>query len=222
MMRTPFRPACDAPAFAAGLRAGRAGMASAPPVPRIVRALARPLLQRIGVVLSFALRVIARAAAPCTSRTATVTAPAQPAAGALRERFTLALRILERSERVRERTARSITVAVTSPAPPAPASAPRSSPAAVFGQVERHVFYPRMSPALARSVATRTEPRPAVAQPASHPPAPVRESTAMPALASRIAAAATLPSAELARVTEHVIRELDHRVLSYRERTGRT
>jgi hypothetical protein len=50
----------------------------------------------------------------------------------------------------------------------------------------------------------------------------VRESTAMPALASRIAAAATLPSAELARVTEHVIRELDHRVLSYRERTGRT
>jgi hypothetical protein len=35
------------------------------------------------------------------------------------------------------------------------------------------------------------------------------------------ARAFALPAQELSRVTDHVIRQLDQRVLSYRERTGR-
>ena len=47
-----------------------------------------------------------------------------------------------------------------------------------------------------------------------------RPPTPSPA-SSAVASAFALPAQELSRVTEHVIRQLDQRVLSYRERTGR-
>lgn len=53
-------------------------------------------------------------------------------------------------------------------------------------------------------------------------PAVERARTPPPASTARPAASAfALPAQELSRVTEHVIRQLDQRVLSYRERTGR-
>lgn len=56
----------------------------------------------------------------------------------------------------------------------------------------------------------------------AEPPTPERaRSTAWPSAAARAESALKLPAQELSRVTEHVIRQLDQRVLSYRERTGR-
>ena len=67
-------------------------------------------------------------------------------------------------------------------------------------------------------------PRPDTAQPPRDAEPPTPERTRAPAASAAGGAAAStfaLPAQELSRVTEHVIRQLDQRVLSYRERTGR-
>jgi hypothetical protein len=89
-------------------------------------------------------------------------------------------------------------------------------------RVERQVIYPRLALPLARSA------------PSVQPPERVRAATAVddvaapvtspPRLAPSVNArpqAIALAPQELSRVTDHVIRALDQRVLSYRERTGR-
>ncbi len=70
------------------------------------------------------------------------------------------------------------------------------------------------SAALRADAATpRRDAEPPVVEP-TRPSAPPASRPSTPAFA--------LPAQELSRVTEHVIRQLDQRVLSYRERTGRT
>ena len=68
-------------------------------------------------------------------------------------------------------------------------------------------------------------PRADVAPPRRDAEPPLAERPRAPAPPSAASAAAAdafaLPAQELSRVTEHVIRQLDQRVLSYRERTGR-
>ncbi len=74
----------------------------------------------------------------------------------------------------------------------------------------------RAAPAASRAAASpaRSAEVPAFERQAHRPLAP-------PSAPFNAAAPAGLPPAELARVADHVMRELDHRVLSFRERTGR-
>lgn len=65
----------------------------------------------------------------------------------------------------------------------------------------------------ADAAAPRRDAEPPAVEP-TRPSAPPASRPATPAFA--------LPAQELSRVTDHVIRQLDQRVLSYRERTGRT
>jgi hypothetical protein len=85
-------------------------------------------------------------------------------------------------------------------------------------RVEQHTAFPRLSLNLVRSAAA---PPARAAAPAA---APTPRDTLRNPLAARAAqvqaAALTLPPQELSRVTDHVIRQLDRRVLSYQERHG--
>jgi hypothetical protein len=77
--------------------------------------------------------------------------------------------------------------------------------------------FPRLAMTLARPSATAPV-SPSPARPGHH--AQGERSGTYAARGSQAAALAPLPAKELSRVTEHVLRTLDRRVLSYRERTG--
>ncbi|MCM5680485.1 hypothetical protein M8A51_13200 [Schlegelella sp. S2-27] len=86
-------------------------------------------------------------------------------------------------------------------------------------RIERHAAYPRVSVVLSRPPAPA--PAPGVAEraatalpPAAHSPFAAARSLAWPA------GREPLPPQELARVTDHVLAQLDRKVLSYRERHG--
>jgi hypothetical protein len=88
-------------------------------------------------------------------------------------------------------------------------------------RVERQVFYPRLAlplPRTAPSVQPGERVRSATAVDSA---APVASAPRLPSLSSAKPQAIALAPQELSRVTDHVIRALDQRVLSYRERTGR-
>jgi hypothetical protein len=88
-------------------------------------------------------------------------------------------------------------------------------------RVEQKTIFPRMPLPLTRttSASVRAEDRrsPAVVEAA----APFEMRPRISPSANAKPQAIALPPQELSRVTEHVIRQLDQRVLSYRERTGR-
>lgn len=80
----------------------------------------------------------------------------------------------------------------------------------------------RVPMTLARSPAPAPRVEAAAPRPETEPPMPERaRATASSSAAAKAESALKLPAQELSRVTEHVIRQLDQRVLSYRERTGR-
>lgn len=86
-------------------------------------------------------------------------------------------------------------------------------------RIERQMLFPRVTQIVARAHAAPA----ARGNAALHAPPQVLE----PRSAPRTSAAHTvaivapaLPPAELSRVTDHVIQQLDRRVLSYRERMG--
>jgi hypothetical protein len=99
------------------------------------------------------------------------------------------------------------------------AAAPRVS---VVTRVERRQAAPRIEITMVRTqapaaqaaamagagIAAPGDARPGSSQPRFAPPAPP-------------APPLVLPAQELSRLTDHVIRQLDHRVLSWQERTGR-
>jgi hypothetical protein len=210
-MRRTFRTVSDPLAFVATLGRARHDTAHAPPVERVLRRLAHSLSQRIWLPLHFALRVIARAATPSEP----------PSAEVLRERFHLATRLVERSARILQLRSTPMTVCVAPPAPVETAHEPPSARVVMIQRVERQTFFPRITQVLARAAQPAARPQPAstesALQVAEHRIAQLSSATA----ASTAFAAAPLPAAELTRVTDHVIRQLDQRVLSYRERTGR-
>jgi hypothetical protein len=214
-----FRSISDPRAFAARLRNVRDTGPQARPVARVLRRMPRPVLQRLWMPLHFALRVIQRGTAPWNPplRAAPALPPPQ-AAGILRERFHLSTRLVERSLRWLRAHHAPVAAAV---APPAGAAGlqPTSTRLLMMQRIERQALFPRVTQVLARPAlaaaslgqaagpgASRAdEPRPG--------PLPGTPRGAAPA-------ASALPALELARVTDHVIRQLDRRVLSYRERTG--
>jgi hypothetical protein len=218
-MRPPFRTVSDSLAFVAALGRSREESVHAAPLERVLRRPAHSLLQRIWLPLHFAFRMIERAAAPWNPSLPVASLPPVPAPGALRERFKLCTRLLERSLRVLQVRHGSMPVSITPPAPAAPAGAPPSARVVMMQRIERQTFFPRVTQVLARTsspAANREETPLAPGARVTMPPLAPRLGTPRAA----VAVAASLAPAELARVTDHVIRELDQRVLSFRERTG--
>ena len=218
-MRPPFRTVSDPLAFVAALGRARDESVHAAPLERVLRRPAHSLLQRIWLPLHFAFRLIGRAAAPWDPPLPIASLPPTPAPGALRERFELCTRLLERSQHILRVRHESMPVSIAPPARAMPASEPPSARVVMMQRVEQQTFFPRVAQVLART------PSPAAIR-AEAPLAPDARVTVPPfgprARVPRAAVpvAASLAPAELARVADHVIRELDQRVLSFRERTG--
>ena len=88
-------------------------------------------------------------------------------------------------------------------------------------RVEQHHVFPRVQLTLVRvqlvvSSAARLLAEPSVVQSPGLRMAPAQHYGT-----KTLPAPLVLPPLELSRLTDHVIRQLDHRVLSYQERTGR-
>ena len=98
--------------------------------------------------------------------------------------------------------------------PPLTAALP--APGVVVRMESRHA-YPQVSTTVVRASAAAASPSPSSRRPEMD--SRVQEHFVAP-LVRRQADAITLPPQELSRVADHVINELDRRVLSYRERTG--
>jgi hypothetical protein len=134
----------------------------------------------------------------------------------LRERAVSlpALRQLERvlvTQRVlHERLIQRLTVSTSHAAPPR---------VAMLTRVEHRNVFPRVQLTLVRTQAAVAS-APRVAPDASVPVPGMRTAPAQPRGATTLPPL-VLPPQELSRLTDHVIRQLDHRVLSYQERTGR-
>ncbi len=128
------------------------------------------------------------------------------------------LRVLSLRESVRELMQTSVmrtTERVVQPAP-------LVRPAAMVTRVERQVLFPRVNVTLARQPGASAARRESVGPDGPPLPLPVRADPRAPRAAElRTLEPFSLPAQELSRVTDHVIRQLDRRVLSYRERTGR-
>lgn len=122
-------------------------------------------------------------------------------------------RVLERVRR--EHTLETMLVTTRVPAPPAGVPGPAGGAATPLRQARREGAAPRLPMAIARLPA-------AVPARADAPaPAQVAGEAALRERAHRSPATAwVLPAEELSRVTDHVLRTFDRRVLSYRERTG--
>jgi hypothetical protein len=83
---------------------------------------------------------------------------------------------------------------------------------------DRHADYPRLPLTLVQSRPHAADT--SVLQAQAVAPRAATPYGAMPAFAAHGAGPASLPTAELARVTDHVLRTLNRRALSLRERTG--
>lgn len=123
-----------------------------------------------------------------------------------RERRTYARMETRRVERTERTMAQRPVAMALSRATIGPARSRRQDARAQFPRVP-------LTMARAPAPAATSQPAAAIAQAHAHDAA-----RAMPR--EMAAAAAPLPAHELSRVTEHVLRTLDRRVLSYRERTG--
>jgi hypothetical protein len=132
--------------------------------------------------------------------------PAVPAAATRHlERVLVSQQVLH--ERLLERLTRTI----------APGAAPR---VAHLTRVELRQAAPRTQFTMLRTQAVSATPTRAAAEPEQ---AAAREARPVSSQPRGIASGAplVLPPQELSRLTDHVIRQLDHRILSWQERTGR-
>ncbi len=150
------------------------------------------------------------------------TGAATPAQNVLRmvERHTRSMQMVTRvlqalPDRMRPAPSQTVTAA---------ALAPDAVPTTVRrAQAEPH--YPRMPMTMARSVTTQPATPPVRTESAQHAAAASAQSRdlAPPRAAAPFAGTPepiTLPPMELARVTDHVVNQLEHRALSWRERMG--
>jgi hypothetical protein len=218
-MRRRFRSVTEPLAFAARLRNRRDASSRVAPVARILRRFLRPVLQRLWIPVHFALQVMQRAAAPWDPPRPAVSPPPSPSAGIIRERFHLSTRLLERTLRVLHAHHTHMRVSVAPRSPAAPSNVPPPTRVVMMQRVERQTLFPRVTQVLARASSTAAIRGQSAALTAPETTAPrLAPRPGVPHAAAP--AARALPPAELARVTDHVIRQLDQRVLSYRERTG--
>ena len=195
-------------AFLAGLRRARRGDAQASRVTQVLRRLFVATTS-IGVVLSFLRSIVGVVNGPAAA------AAARGGRALLAPFFTTRhhWHVLQRAASLRVPIADMPQPRLEVVRHPA---APRTILAAASSPAERRAAFPRVHLTL-----VRTQPAPVAPamqpDPARLPSAP--RGARAPGLA-RGAAFAPLPPDELSRVTEHVLRTLDRRVLSYRERTG--
>jgi hypothetical protein len=90
----------------------------------------------------------------------------------------------------------------------------------VVTRVDRRQAASRIEMAMVRAQAPAAKAAATIAEAAITAAADVRPGDSQPRV-GRPAPPLVLPAQELSRLTEHVIRQLDHRVLSWQERTGR-
>ncbi|WP_341890340.1 hypothetical protein [Variovorax sp. YR752] len=143
------------------------------------------------------------------------TVVAQQTAAERRVEHVHTLHKVHRLERLlRERCVERVRTSVIGGSPPS-AARPLAVVALPMRRGWQEQAFPRLAMATVRSPAAA----PARTEPALPSPPPTVAAARAPATWSP-AAALVLPADELSRVTDHVLRTLDRRVLSYRERTG--
>lgn len=125
-------------------------------------------------------------------------------------------RLLEKRVRMTQRVLHERLVQRLAASPPQRAL-PR---AAMVTRVEQRHVFPRVQSTLVRAQPSVPPAARMPANPSAVAALDLRSSSAPPRMRT-IAAPLTLAPQELSRLTDHVIRQLDHRVLSYQERTGR-
>ena len=185
------------------------------PIERVMRRCAARVVAGGSVAAHFMLNVWQRAGTAAPQRRA----DARPALRAVRPGLALALarqpalreRVVVVQRTLHERLLERLTVA----APPRPAGH-----AATVVRVEQRSAYPRVPSMPMRAAVAPAAARAAARAVEAPPLAPRRSAPADPSRPAS-SAAPLLAAQELARVTDHVIRQLDRRVLSYMERTGR-
>ena len=207
-------------AFVARLRNHREEVARTPPISRVLRRSLQRVLHRVLMPLHFALHVFQRASAPWNPPRPVVAPPSTGAAPVVtRERAHQMTRVVERESRVLDVRHSKMLITVALRAIAVAVSAAPSPCVLMTQRIERQMLFPRVT-----QVVTRAHAAPAARRNAAlHAPPQVLESRSAPrASAPHTVAivAPVLPPAELSRVTDHVIQQLDRRVLSYRERMG--
>jgi hypothetical protein len=209
-------------AFVARIRRGASAASRVPGVTQVLRRSAMRVLVRQRNVERFVARLTLRELAPVfLVRAGSTTKPGLLRETRHRETRSGFERIVEQRLQSRERNETRIverrTGVVVRSAPPAFAIAARPA----FARVEQRAAFPPLARTLVR--ASAAPPTTAVRSETAPPPfAHPDERRAVTRFGGAIGTPETvsLPPAELARVTKHVIGELDRRVLSYRERTG--
>jgi len=225
--RAPSRPAAAPPAFAARHRAfvaRRLRRVVAPAVGALARTLRRMpshVLERLNTVTRFHTRITERRWPPVTVGRTPAPRTKPPGRAIHRhERRTLLTRLVDRrthaidrtNTQVIERRIRTLShVAGTESAGLRIATPVRFEARRTFPPVART---PVRITTAAAVPAARPDPLPPLA------PASDGRDVARNGGSHRAPETVTLPQGELARVTEHVIAQLDRRVLSYRERMG--
>jgi hypothetical protein len=206
--------------FVARLRNRREEGARTPPIGRVLRRSMQRVLQRVRMPLHFALNVFQRASAPWNPPRPVV-APPSPAAAPVvtRERSYWMTRVVERASHVLHVRLSQMLVTVAPPALAVAASTAPSPRVLMTQRVERQTLFPRVTQVVVRAPAAP----PVRDDAALHAPPQVVEPHSAPRRSAPHTVAIVapeLPPAELSRVTDHVIQQLDRRVLSYRERMG--
>jgi len=205
-------------AFVDRLHGARRNERRALSVPLILLRLMRPLLTRGAALINFALNVIARGSLRSVPQVrftqlalgetpvVTQSIPSRQVHERTVVRRMPLARVFERRQIDRElpgrefRSERSLRQIVRST------------------RIERHNAYPQLTVALARATAAAISQ--AVRQSATPHAEALQTLFGVQAPASQPAMRDVLPPQELARVTEHVLAQLDRKVLSFRERHG--
>jgi hypothetical protein len=209
-------------AFAAGLRNRGGVVVRAAPVPQVLRRVQREvLLQGVWLLVRLAQRLIRRGSTLVTAGGYKALPDRQARMAALlRESIRIGTRLRERACRTLHLHHSRVLVCVrTRDRLPQSDARVREARTVMLQRVERQVMFPRVAQVMVRGA----PPRRAHEVPVSPLTSSAVEQTVgqrnvLLPVASK--GAGSLPAAELSRVTEHVIRQLDRRVLSYRERMG--
>ncbi|MFL6653949.1 MAG: hypothetical protein ACJ8KA_04085 [Sulfurifustis sp.] len=196
-------------AFLARLPTLRRLAAHASPLDRVLRRMQAPaapgITSILQLVLRFAYSLTYRQSVQATTRAIHLAAAAQ----------RTELRHLV------ERKLALITRVIEGRTPTPEAAAAAAPTLLVRERIERHVRAPRVAMAFARTPASVASRQGDATHGEALSPVTARAVRTHDAVPAAQPAALMLPAQELSRVTDHVLQQLDRRVLSYRERTGR-
>jgi hypothetical protein len=210
-------------AFAERLRVGREGGRHVSPVSYVLLRQQTRVLRQLFSPLHFSLQLVHRASGlgSLPQQEKQMQSP-KPAASHRYERMHVLMRLLERASQVSHFRHSRMFVGVALPQATTammPGTAD-SNRVQMIQRVEREILFPRVAQIVRVSTPLAASPASAaelLTQAAHARPAPLRTTP----MFTVPLATAVLPPAELSRVTDHVIQQLDRRVLSYKERMGR-